>query len=311
MKHLCIINPMAGQTKGQVDKLVNEINAFFTANPSMNYQIHVTRWKRDASGFAMRYASNASEIVRVYAFGGGGTLFEIINGVIGLPNVQVAYYPLGEENGILCAFGDHPYDAFKSLGNLSLSPVITIDTILAGNHHFISNAMIGFEAASYQLGKKLSEQFKLPLNCAYFVAGLYHIFIKKESRYYNVEVDGVEMNGDYIGFFVGNISCHGYGTNAPAPEAKFDDGYLDLYTLKQVPFKKIFWAIKDYQAGCYDKWPEYFNHYRCKKVKISSPAIMTISTDGELFYAVELNFKIHPYSLNFVCPWGCYKKSHA
>ena len=300
MKHLCIINPKAGQVAGRVNELISDIKDFFKRNPRMDSTIHVTRWKRDASGYTMRFVNNASEIVRVYAFGGGGTLFEVINGVIGLPNVQVAYFPLGRENDLLLNFGNNAKYEFSSMRNLSLSPVIAMDTILAGNNYVVSVILIGLEAVSYKVGIKLSEQLKLPLNVSYYLSGFYYAFIKREVRHYRIELEGTELEEDYAGIFIGNVPSHGLGT--PAPEALFNDGYMDLYLLKLPPRDKIINIILDYQKGLYDKWPGYIHHYRCKKLRITSPTDMIISLDGEIFYDTELNLDVHPSSLNFVCP---------
>ena len=300
MKHLCIINPKAGQVRGHVYELVLEINAFFLKNPRMDHAVHITRWKRDASGFAMRYVKNASEMVRVYAFGGGGTLFEVINGVMGLPNVQIAYYPLGRDDDLLTVFGKNSGRIFKSLRNLSLSSPIAIDTILAGNHYALANITIGIGAISYQTGMQLSERLMLPLNASYNAAGIYYAFIKKSISRYRIEMEDIEMEGDYAGIFIANISGNGGGS--PAPEARFNDGIMDIYAIKQTPRNVILRVIMDYQTGNYAKWPQYINHYRCKKLKISSPKDMTMILDGEIFYYTEINLEIKPASINFICP---------
>ena len=302
MKHLCIINPMAGQVSGNVNDPVNLVMDFFARNPRMNYAIHITRWKRDAIGYTMRYVKNASEMIRVYAFGGGGTLFEVINGVMGLPNVQVAYFPLGTDDDLILAFGKKFRDAFKSMRNLSLSPVITIDTILAGNHYVASNITIGIGAVSYQKGVQLSKRFMLPQNISYNLVAFYYAFIKAEIQHYRIEMENIELEDDYVGIFIANISGNGGGT--PAPEARFDDGYIDMYVIKQTPTRMILRVLIDYQTGLYKKWPDYIRHFRCKKLRITSPRVITMILDGEVFYNTELNFEIHPASLNLVCPFS-------
>ena len=300
MKHLCIINPKAGLVSGHVDEFVDEIKDFFARNPRMDYAFHVTRWKRDASGFSMRYVKNASEIVRIYIFGGGGTLFEVINGVVGLPNVQVAYYPLGKDNDLLTVFGKDSYSAFRSMRNLSLSPAIPVDTILAGNHYFISNVHIGIGAFSFLLGEKLSKQFRLPIVFCYISAAFYYAFLKKTIRFYHIEMDNTELNDYYIGIFIANIPGTGIGVNAP--EAQFNDGYMDMYVILPTPRNLVLKVLMGFQNCEYDKWPDYIHHYRCKKVKIVSPSDMTMIFDGEVFYNKELLFEIKPSSVNLVCP---------
>ena len=300
MKHLCIINPMAGAVSGHVDELVEEIRDFFSRNPRMEYSIHITRWKRDASGYVLRYVKNSKEIIRVYAFGGGGTLFEVINGVMGLPNVNVAYFPLGRDNDLISAFGKNSRAVFRSIGNLFLSPVTTIDTILAGNHYVVSNIAIGVGAVSYLAGISLSERLMLPVNVSYNLANFFYIFTKTEIHHYVIEMEGLILDDDYAGIFIANISGKSGGN--PAVEARFNNGYIDMYTLKTIPRKLIIKVLMDYQKGLYAKWPQYLQHYRCKKLKITSATDMTITLDGEAFYNTELSLEIQPFSLNIVCP---------
>ena len=300
MNHLCIINPMAGHVSGHVNEVKDEIRHFFAGNPQMNYAIHVTRWKRDASGFVLRYVNNASETVRVYAFGGGGTLFEVVNGVVGLPNVQVAWYPLGREDGLLYAFGENSRDAFQSLKNLTLSPVIPFDTILVKNHIVVGNLLIGFEAVSYQKGRMLAEEYMLPLNASYLLAGFFYALIKPAVQHYHIKMDSIELEDDFIGCFVGN--AFSYGVGKFAPDARFNDGYMDLYTLKPPPKRLGIRVAVDYIHGQYAKWPDYIRHYQCKKLRITSPKNMILSMDGEIFYDRELNLELLPASLDFVCP---------
>ncbi|MDR0447328.1 MAG: hypothetical protein LBH07_01525 [Treponema sp.] len=300
MKHLCIINPVAEHIKGHVDEIIEIIQDFFLLNPRIKYAIHVTRWKRDASGFILRYVNNASEIVRVYAFGGGGTLFEVINGVVGLPNAQVAWYPLGKDNKFLPVFGKDKLNSFQSVRNLCLSRTITIDTILAGKHYVAANILIGAEVLASGTGKQISKLFRLSRKTSYYIAGIWYFFLKKENRQYRIEMESGELNGNFAGILISNIPNHGAGI--PAPEARFNDGYMDLYTIKQIPHNYLINAVRDYFRGQYAKWPEYFSHYRCKKAHISSASDMPISLDGEYFYDTVLDLKISPASLDFVCP---------
>ena len=300
MIHLCIINPMAGLIKGRVGEIEDEIKNFFSANPRMKYDIHITRWKRDASGYVLRYANNVSELLRVYVFGGTGTFFEVLNGLVGLPNVQVAWYPLGIDNTLLAVFGKDKLRTFQSLKNLCLSPVKTIDTILAGNHNVITNVLIGIEANSYLKGRELSEQFRLPRKICNYLMDLIYFFLKPEINHYRIDADSVELDGNLLGILITNIPNHVAGT--PVEESGFNDGFMDLYIIKPIPKSKIISVVMDYERGRYAKWPEFFCHYRCKKLRVSSSSDMTISLDGELFFDTEFTIEIRPSSLDFVYP---------
>jgi len=304
MKHLFVINPRAARIAGHVDEIEDDIRRFFSSNPREDYSLHICRWKRDASGFTRRTIHNAPEMTRVYAVGGSGTLFEILNGVVGMPNAQVAWYPMGNNNSMLYAFGsDEKISAFQSLQNLSFSRVVTLDTIKAGNHYMIANAVIGVEAEADKMGEKLAKKTRLPKNVCCRAWEVSRALLRGNSQYYYFETESAAVEGEFYTVLLTNIPTYGMGLQ-PAGGARFNDGYMDVYTIKPMPWKKAPNIIADYAKGRYHKWPDYITHYRCKKFHISSASTMTVSLDGELFYDISLDFEICPASVNFVCPPG-------
>ncbi|MDR2210333.1 MAG: hypothetical protein LBO65_02550 [Spirochaetaceae bacterium] len=304
MKHLFIINPKAGKINGRVTGIERDIQSFFTGNSQANYNIHVTRWKRDASGYTLRYVTNTREIVRVYALGGNGTFFEIINGAVGLPNVQVAWYPLGRNNSLLHSFGSEHLSAFQSFMNLSLSPVSTIDTIKTENNYMVGNALIGGEAVAFKWGEYLADHFALPRNHCYLGMGFLNALLHRQGRHYYFETEDMQFHGDYRSILVTNVSTYGAGLRPAARDALINDGYMDLYTIKRIPRSFLLKALRDYTQGNYHKWPDYIRHYRCKKLRIVSNSVMTIAIDGEFLYKNSLDFEVFPASVDFVCPPG-------
>jgi diacylglycerol kinase family enzyme len=293
---------MAAQVNGHVEGIVDTIHDFFARNPKLSYDIHVTRWKRDASGYVRRYAGNASEMVRVYAFGGGGTLFEVINGAMGLPNVQVAYFPLGKEDTLFLSLGKELKESFMSMPNLIFSRAFSVDTIRAGNHYVFSGISVGIGAASFKLGRDLSNNLLLPLRAAYAIAGAYYTLTKKSVQRYRLEAKDIDVEDDFAGIYIANVPGNGGGF--PATEVRFNDGYMDVYTVKLIPPRILLRVLLDCRKGMYFKWQRYISHYRCKKIKLSSATDMTITLDGEFFYDTKLNLEVLPSSLNFVCPPG-------
>jgi len=113
----------------------------------IKYDIHITRWHRDALGYCRKYAQGAqNETVRVHVFGGTGTLFEIVNAAPDLPNVQIAGYPMGRTNTFLHYYGLENAPLFSSLEKQIFSGVTGIDAIRCNHNYGISNVLIGFEA---------------------------------------------------------------------------------------------------------------------------------------------------------------------
>jgi diacylglycerol kinase family enzyme len=307
VKHLFIVNPKAFYLKGRVNDVCNDIRLFFAEYPQLEYEIHVTRWKRDAVGFTRRYVSAADRIVRVYAAGGMGTLMEIINGVVGLPNVQVAVWPFGIDNAFLCYFGKDRIERFRSLRNLIFSGVSSFDLIRCGNNFGICAGFMGVEALAARNGDRILGAADLIPGWLARSGGIYlalaiYYGIKKEiSQSYQVVIDGTLLRGDYNSILVANQPYLGGGLQ-PAVEARPDDGLLDVYLVRSVGGLKLAALALDYSQGRYYKWPRYISHYRGKTIAVSSDQIMEICLDGEHFYDTVVEYQAVPQGLDFVCP---------
>jgi diacylglycerol kinase family enzyme len=310
MRHLFIVNPKARLLKGRTEDIVREIRIFFGNYPQIKYSLHVTRWKRDAVGFTRRYVSGAEEIVRVYAVGGMGTLFEVINGVIGMPNVQIASWPFGLDNSFLYYFGADRMELFRSLRNLVFSRVAAFDLIRCGNNYGICSGFMGLEARAALDGDRLidSVNFTIPWSVRalhpggfYMAAAIYHGLKKDRAQSYHVMIDGMPVHGIYTSILVANQPYYSKKMR-PAMEAEPDDGILDIYLTRPVPRIKFFRIAADYAQGRYYKWPNSISHFRGKGISVSSDQMMTICIDGEIFFDASIEYEAIPRAVDFVCP---------
>lgn len=304
MQHLFIVNPQAKNVRGHVDEVVQGIHAFFENYGQVKYHVHITRWARDAVGYTHRFVLNATEVIRVYAVGGTGTLFEVVNGVVGLPNVQVAFFPHGECNGIVRYFGANKMPLFQSLRNLFFSDTTPIDVLKCGNNYGVGFCSIGFEAYSSFMGDALIEKTHVKSDVGYTLSGLINV-IKLDHNVmdYTVSVDGVDYPEVYFNILVANLPTYGVDMS-PAIEAHPNDGVLDIYLVKHMPSRKMIRSIPDYLAGKYQKHPDFITHVTAKKMTVKSQRAMPMCLDGENFYDNMLSIEIVPYAVDFVCPSG-------
>jgi diacylglycerol kinase family enzyme len=310
MKHLFIVNPYARKLAGRADEIVEDIRAFFFNNyQQIKYDIHITRWRRDAEGFVRRYANGAAELVRVYAVGGMGTFFEVINGVAGLPNVQVTVFPFGIHNSFLHYFGTAMLERFQSLSNLVFAQCVALDLIRCCNKFGIGFCLIGVEAMSVQAGRSIINKLKFLSSevtwtkAIYLSCGLYYLTQKKSLRHYRIDIDGKSFGGEYLNILIANQPYYGRKMS-PAPDACPDDGYLDIYVAKPIPFPQRIGCVLDYMKGQYAKWPSFITHYRGKRVSIISDVVIPICFDGEMFFDTVIQAEVVPHAVNFTGPAG-------
>lgn len=304
MKHLFIVNPVAGKVKGEVDAITEEIKTFFKSNPNIPYDIHVTRWCRDAVGFTRRYVTESSELCRVHVVGGVGTLFEVVGGVIGLQNAQVASYPRGKGNAFLRYFGTQNLHYFSSVRAQVFSDTTPVDVIRCGHNYAIGFSGIGVGSRANELGDELMQKTRLTSNNFYSGSVVYHV-MKGEHAFqrYKVTLDGQNFDGDYASILIANEPCYGINMH-PAVDAHPNDGILDIYLFKAKPKLKTILGLRTYITGHYRKIPDCVSHYTARKVSVSSDVTMCMSMDGETFYDKGVDYEIIPYAIDFVCPNG-------
>jgi len=305
MKHLFIINPVARGVENHLADIRAEIDSCFVHYPWLSYDIHVTRWQRDAVGFIRNYCQKDPGLVRIYAVGGGGVLYEVINGAMGLPNVQVAYYARDRESGhaFIRSLGETLL--FESVSDLIFAETKQVDLIRCNDKYALSFSMLGVEAMANVVGEGLFSRYRIvPSDAYYFSAVMFNIFRSGNEQNYRILLDDeTALEGKFLSALIANQPCHGR-TFCPGIDASPDDGMLDLYLSRQMPRVKALKIMNDYLYGRYKKWPEYIQHYRFRKMNFKSDDLIAVSLDGEFFYQKELEYEIIPGALDFVCPKG-------
>jgi diacylglycerol kinase family enzyme len=305
MKHLFVINPMAYQVKGRVPSVINAITAFFSDNSHMSHEIHVMRWERDAAGFIRRYGMHTDTLLRVHVMGGGGTLFEAVNALIGLPNVQLAAYPYGQHNEFLRYFGKERLHLFASIRSQVFSDVTAIDAVKSGNNYGINYCTVGLESVTGHDGLQMFRKHPhIPKDICYQWATVSRLLRREPiHRFYKVNLDSSVLDGEYATILAANGPC--YGSNlSPALEAHPNDGILDIYLVKAVSKRKLITGYRDYVTGNHQKLGPLVLHRRGKRISIETDEVICVNVDSEFFYENNAVFEVAPYAIDFVCPSG-------
>jgi diacylglycerol kinase family enzyme len=104
MKHIFIMNPVAGNgiSTGSYSEKIKK--AFEELNISDEYEIHITTSETDAYDYTKSQVETG-EHIRFYACGGNGTLSEVVNACAEKKNAEVAAIPLGSGNDFIRIFG--------------------------------------------------------------------------------------------------------------------------------------------------------------------------------------------------------------
>ena len=304
MKHIFIVNPVAGQGAAQ-KQLICELER-------RTLDFYLTKSSADCENYIKGICeANLSENIRFYACGGDGTLNDVVNGIFGFENVEAACIPLGSGNDFIRNF-DIPAGSFRDIDKQLSGNAVTVDLIKYTEKSI--NPEIRYATNMFNIGfdcnvvAKTAEVKKYPLvsgSLAYFISILI-MLIKKEGADLKINFDdGTGHEGPVLLTAIGNGAFCGGGIKGVSL-AFPDDGLLDVCVIKNVP-RRVFVALfSKYANGTYledKRAKDVFIYRQCRKITVKgNKGFWRLCVDGEIKDAVEIEFEIVPHAMRFSLP---------
>lgn len=295
MKHLFIINPVAG--KGKTLRLIPVIEKVFY-NKKEDYAIEVTKYVGHATEIAKKYSSE--EVYRIYSVGGDGTLNEVLNGMINTKS-SLAVIPSGSGNDFIKSI--YKFNKKDAIEDILLKTINgneeVIDLGKVNNRYFLNISSVGFDAEVAYNSIKFK---KLPLingTAAYFLGLLITVF-KYKSYDLSIDIDSSSFNLSSLLVAVANGRYYGGGINV-APKANLNDGYFDICLIKRVGRLKILRLFPKVIKGTHESIKEV-NFKSGKVVRINSEQDLAFNIDGEIIRGKEAEFQIIKHGVQVVIP---------
>jgi len=298
MKHLFIVNPVAGGKKSRHEETKQTINEF-AKTLTEPYEIYVTKAPMDACRKIIEEAEGA-EALRVYACGGDGTLNECANGAANRQNVAITHYPCGTGNDFLKTFGRENINMFRDLNALSTGTVRALDLIDCDGRYGINICSVGIDA---RVGADVHKYSSIPIigGATGYVVSLIVNVIKGVTQKFRITIEGTVIDKKITLACVCNGQCYGGGFN-PVPNALPDDGILDNLIVEPVSRLKVAQIVGRYAKGRFREFPELFTYIRGNGMDIEGDREFVVNIDGEAIYAKKISFKLVPKAVNFVFP---------
>lgn len=297
MKHLFIVNPNSGKG-ADAQRFLKGLEGKLKAAGVEDYDIHITNAARDGLEYTKKEVSKG-EPIRVYACGGDGTVYEVVNACVGHPNAEVAAIPLGSGNDFIRIFGKK--ETLLNVEDHINGTPVDFDLIKCGDEYAINQCSMGLDA---EVCAKQSSFKKLPLLSgeAAYTASLLYCFIGKMKSTFTIQIDDDEpFTSDVLFCFAGNSRWYGGGYMA-APKALTYDGLLDFVIVKKdCPRIWLLTLINKYKRGQHLGW-ERTVFKRGKKVTVKSAKPAAVNVDGECQYVTESTFEIVEKGIKFVVP---------
>jgi YegS/Rv2252/BmrU family lipid kinase len=243
------------------------------------HQIHLTGSAGDATNIAARLPDGAC----VVAVGGDGTINEIINGIYGR-NCSLSIIPAGSGNDFAKMF-PLKNKVSELVDNLTGWQTRLIDVgyielqCKSGKEtkRYFANAVgIGLDAMVTHINSKFTV---LRGFSAYMAAALKAIATYRPPESV-IRVGNKEWTGKKLLIAVGNGTTVGGGFKL-TPNAKLDDGLLDVCWAKSMPIRRIARILPTVLKGNHLKFPEVIS-MRAKSITVESEAGMPVHIDGEM-----------------------------
>jgi len=290
-KIIFIVNPKAGITPKS--KVIIELLAgnIFPASRFIQEVVftervgHATELARDAV---------AREFDIVVASGGDGTINEVACAMVNT-GIPMGILPAGSGNGLARCLG------------ISMSYALALRTIIRGKTKlmdvasvndklFTSIAGIGFDAF---VAKKFADKA---------IRGMlsYMQIILQEFRHYkpvryNLTIDGKNIEKLALMIVFANSDQFGFNTRI-APDAKVDDGLLDVCVLRKMPVSKLLSVGYHSLRGTLAE-TGFIEYYKGKEISINNIDDPLMNIDGEpKIVNSPLNISIKPLSLCVIVP---------
>jgi len=300
MKHLFIINPVAGGKKARVAETVRDIEEF-AKSLIEPYEVYMTKAPMDACSKVAEEAKSADKL-NVYACGGDGTLNECVNGAAGLKNTAVTQYPCGTGNDFIRTFGKASIAKFRCLQALANGVARPIDLINCSGRYGINICSVGLDA---RVGADVHKYSGIPVigGATGYVVALVANVIKGVAQRFRIVYGDVVLDKEITLACACNGRFYGGGFN-PIPDAVPDDGIIEYLIINKVSRLKIAQIVGLYAKGESRKLDRIVTYVRGGPMEFEGEREFVVNIDGEIVVTSKISFEVLPNGVNFIFPAG-------
>lgn len=297
-RYLLLVNPSAGggRSRGRLPAVQAALDA-----AGADYELAMTTHLDQGCELAAAAASDG----RIPVVMSGDGMIGKVGGALAGGDVPLGVIPGGRGNDFARVVGipTEPADAVR---NLLADERRRIDVGDANGERFLCIASCGFDSDANRIANE-AKLVKGPLVYAY--AALRALSQWKPARFtLECELDGESSEGaagthrEFSGYSVAVANSKAYGGGMfVAPDAKLDDGLLDVVTTADVPRSSFLRGLPDVFKGTHVKRPEV-GYFRCRSVRVEADRPFTVYADGEAITELPAMIRLLPRSLEVIAP---------
>ena len=312
MRYCFLLNPAAGKG-AHVTELAPKIEAACAAR-GVPFEIYLTTGVGDATEYVTcTVASEPDEDYCFFACGGDGTLGEVVNGVMRLPDsrrVSVGVIPSGTGNDFVRNF-DGKERFFDVEAQLEATPM-TVDLLRCNELYAINMVNIGFDCEVVCKTAQLKTKKWIPSGLAY-IAGLLVTLIRKPGVRMHLSCDGDDREERQFLLTTYANGCFCGGGFHSNPKSSPEDGLIDALFVNDVSRLKFLSLVGDYKKGTHlsPKFEKILRNEKLRELELTFDAPTNISVDGEVVQMSSLRLSVCPRALRFLVPSGAVLRQRA
>ena len=248
----------------------------------------------DATKFAVEASRDGADAV--VAFGGDGTVNEVVNGLVGT-QTPLGIVPMGTANDFARQAGIPMEDADHAMDIVLRGTPTAIDVGELNGRAFInvSTGGVGAEATAETAPGRKQKLGAL----AYAITGVKKLTGLRARRAW-FHAPGFEHRGDYLLFAVGNGRSTGGGTLI-TPRADVQDGLLDVCIIDALPRAEFARLVLLVKRGEHLGHPAV-RYLQVPELIIEGSRALAVNVDGEPVNARRLHYRALPSSLRVFLP---------
>ena len=300
-KHLFIINPAAGLQDASTD-LIAKINAL---DSGLDVEYQLTKAPGHAGEIVKEALARHPGELSVYACGGDGTLFEVVNGGAGSPRFAVTSVPVGTGNDFIKSFPEYTPEDFRDIRKLVNGSFLPIDSMRVGDYTSVNIVSAGFDAITCKNMAKYKSKPIIGGKNAYNAA-LVECLLFYRKHYLRVVADGEELSdgkNPLLFALAANGRYYGGGYKA-SPISSLDDGLMDVITIPTLSILKFARFAGVYRRGEHIHNPkaDFVNHSVRREMQLFAPDPIPMNVDGEIIEMRDPKITLEPKSITVILP---------
>ena len=292
MKAMAIYNPAAGQrdTRAALDGALG-----YLADHGWDVALEATLGRGDTTTYARAAVQAGADAVIVV--GGDGSINEAVQALAGSPTA-LAVLPSGTGNVWAREVGIPVNDLPGAARTLVHGQVRTVDLGMAGDRYFLMWAGIGFDATLVEDLEETQVDLKRRLGMAAFVLRGAVVALSFMGSRLVYHVDGRRLRRRTIMAVLSNGSLYAAYLRL-APNARLDDGLLDLHIFKGRDVLATGRHFAGLVAGQHVRDPEV-EYYQVRRLGVRGGGGLPVHTDGEPAGRTPMEFRVAPAALHVI-----------